>query len=207
MPVIFNKIVLDDIRVVIWKISETEDEIISLLPNYLKTEVLKFKHPERKKEFAASRLSVMEAGVNDEITCKKSGKPFTKSSFVGISHCDNYASAIVSKNNNVAIDIENFDERILRTAKRFLNQTEKEFCDNNIEKTTLIWSCKEVLFKLYGKGNVSFKDEINVKFVNENTLIGEIKNIQNINLERLYLSDNNNPVVIWCGRKPDNFME
>ncbi len=82
-----------------------------------------------------------------------------------ISHCGDYAAAIVSKDKRVGIDIEIPVDKILRIKDKFLSPVEKEnFSVESLnadkKMLTLLWSCKESVFKWYGEGNVDFSEHI-----------------------------------------------
>lgn len=82
-----------------------------------------------------------------------------------ISHCGDFAAAIVSSKNRVGVDIEIPVEKILAIQHKFLSEEEKrnflgEILSTNVPLTTLLWSCKEAVFKWYGNGNVDFRQHI-----------------------------------------------
>ena len=89
-----------------------------------------------------------------------------------ISHCGDYAAAIVSSDKRVGIDIEMITPRIENIANKFLAPAENQFFNEDylsllaqrnmgtqlrLEFLTLIWSAKEAIFKWYGDGEVDFK--------------------------------------------------
>jgi phosphopantetheinyl transferase len=82
-----------------------------------------------------------------------------------ISHCGDYAAAIVSKTSRVGIDIEIPTQRIIRIKDKFLSPQEKtgwqaDDLKPDIISLTLLWSCKEAVFKWYGNGGIDFSDHI-----------------------------------------------
>jgi phosphopantetheinyl transferase len=100
---------------------------------------------------------------------------------------------IVSKDNRVGIDIEIVTPKIERVKNKFLNEKELEWVASyrlpvagNLKSTnktinhlphqqvyqltgqpinllTLLWSCKEAVFKWYGSAEVDFKKDIHLK--------------------------------------------
>jgi phosphopantetheinyl transferase len=82
-----------------------------------------------------------------------------------ISHCGDYAAAIVSRDKRVGIDIEIPGEKALRVKDKFLNEEEKKnfLGDDPIRTVTLLWCAKEAVFKWYGLGNVDFRNHILLK--------------------------------------------
>jgi len=86
-----------------------------------------------------------------------------------ISHCGDYAAAIVSTSNRVGIDIEIPVEKIAIIKHKFLTAKEHEIFNlivpdkDRIPLATLLWSAKESVFKWYGNGGVDFRKEIQLK--------------------------------------------
>ncbi len=88
-----------------------------------------------------------------------------------ISHCGDYAAAIVSKNKRVGIDIEMITSKVGKVMHKFLSETEISDVNNQstnqpINHLTLLWCCKEAVFKWYGKAEIDFKDHIHLKDFN-----------------------------------------
>jgi phosphopantetheinyl transferase len=66
----------------------------------------------------------------------------------------------------VGIDIECIHDRILKIRSKFVAAKEDVFLkeDNFLtENLILIWSAKEALFKMDGKGNMDFRKNISIK--------------------------------------------
>lgn len=85
-----------------------------------------------------------------------------------ISHCGDYAAVIVSKDHRVGIDIELVTEKVGRIKHKFLSVEEFANIQHstlNTQHLTLLWCCKEAVFKWYGSGGVDFKDDIHLKLL------------------------------------------
>ena len=54
--------------------------------------------------------------------------------------------------------IEKISDKALKVSSKFVS--ENNLNNLNKEKATLIWCCKEAIFKLHQKGNVDFKEDI-----------------------------------------------
>ena len=92
-----------------------------------------------------------------------------------ISHCGQYAAAIVSRCNRTGIDIELMTDKIKRIAHKFLDEEEEKVLgersgqlplnasDLPLNLLTMAWSTKESVFKWYGKGEVDFRMHMNIK--------------------------------------------
>ena len=87
-----------------------------------------------------------------------------------ISHCGNYAAAIVSATQRVGIDIEIPSEKVQRIAHKFIHANEQQWIDQstvnskpltiNNELLTILWSSIESIFKWYSLGGVDFKEHM-----------------------------------------------
>jgi phosphopantetheinyl transferase len=178
MPIFFQQDVDACTRFAIWEIMEEEAFFLShVMPQ---TEVT---HPHKRLQHLAGRylllylfpdFPVSMVRIADTRKPYLEGEPFHFS----ISHSDNYAAAIVSRVNRVGIDVELITEKIGRVARKFIGEEEREMLhaqssmlnDQNkgsqiseIESYTLVWCCKEAAFKWYGKGEVDFRDHMEIK--------------------------------------------
>lgn len=92
-----------------------------------------------------------------------SGKPFFPASEtdLSLSHSENITACQVSGSLRCGIDIQHFREKIIRVKEKFLNRRELSFINLTPlhEQTpilTVMWSCKEALFKMYGEGFIDY---------------------------------------------------
>jgi RimJ/RimL family protein N-acetyltransferase/phosphopantetheinyl transferase len=128
-----------------------------------RTKFSALKTPAKQQEFLWSRSALMHAGAHLESITYLGKKPITNEAFISLSHCQDGVSAAYSVDLEVGIDIETRRENLRRIAPKFTTEDEKKrfSCD---EQTTLqfIWGIKESLFKLYGFGNVDFKQHLEI---------------------------------------------
>ena len=116
-------------------------------------------------------------------TCYVSNSRCTEDFHFSISHCGDFAAAIVSENKPVGIDVELITPKIELVKNKFLRESEINLSTiNNHQLLTLFWSSKEAIFKWYGKGGISFKKNIildqlfmkdNKGFINTHFIKGE----------------------------------
>ena len=151
----------------IWRIEETEDFFLQKVP--LKRDV---SHPYKRLQHLAGRYllpTLFENFPLAEILIADTNKPFLEDEqyHFSISHCGNYAAAIVSNHQRVGIDVELVTPRVKTIGHKFLNKEENLFLDNYrhlpglyLELNTILWSVKESLFKWYGNGQVDFKQHM-----------------------------------------------
>ncbi len=171
MPIFFQHQINETTRLGIWKIEENEDFFKNNVP--LHRDVT---HPHKRLQHLAGRFLLQflfPAFPYELIQIADTRKPFLPGDqyHFSISHCGDYAAAIVSKNSRVGIDIEIPVDKIARIKDKFLNDDEQEkwVISNELlvsqEKNillTLLWSCKESVFKWYGDGQVDFREHINL---------------------------------------------
>ena len=168
MPIFFQHEVNENTRLGIWKIEETEEFFKGNVP--LHRDVT---HPHKRLQHLAGRflLQFLFPGFPYHlIEIADTRKPYLPEEqyHFSISHCGDYAAAIVSKNSRVGIDIEIPAEKIEKIRDKFLKAEELEIFNiqpsiNNIHLFTLLWSAKESVFKWYGNGGVDFRKHIQLK--------------------------------------------
>ena len=169
MPIFFQHQINDTTRLGIWKIEETEDFFKANVPQHRAVT-----HPHKRLQHLAGRFLLQylfPAFPYDLIQIADTRKPFLPGEqyHFSISHCGDYAAAIVSKDKRVGIDIEIPTEKISRIMYKFLSAKEHELFQliqpdkDRIPFATLLWSAKESIFKWYGNGGVDFRREIQLK--------------------------------------------
>jgi hypothetical protein len=99
----------------------------------------------------------------------ESGKPFLPQSALDLSfsHSENITVCQLSECISCGIDIQHYREKILRVKDKFLNAAELLFAESLSEKEkipmlTAMWSAKEVLYKLYGKGFIDYLNKFTI---------------------------------------------
>ena len=162
----------------IWHIEEPESFFLEKVP--LKRDV---SHPFKRLQHLAGRylLSFLFPDFPlEDIRIADTRKPFLESEkyHFSISHCGQYAAAIISCNSRVGVDIEMVTPRIEMVAHKFLSEEESLFFNEDYtlfleqwglrgrvyqEFLTLIWSSKEALFKWYGRGELDFKKHMQLE--------------------------------------------
>lgn len=165
MPLFFQKDINAETKLGIWKIEEDEDFFKGFVPNHRDVT-----HPHKRLQHLAGRFLLkylFPYFPSHLIQIADTRKPFLadETFHFSISHCGDFAAAIVSRKYRVGIDIEIPTEKVTRVSHKFVNG--EEFNDMNPASAndfTQIWSAKEAVFKWYGKGEVDFKQHILLKF-------------------------------------------
>ncbi len=187
MPVILERSPMPGCRLAIWHITESLkelEEFLDIIPEHEST-LSNFKFDKRKLEWICSRALVKHLipeikQVN--IIYDINGKPHLESQkgetdyHISISHSRDDVAVMVCKDEPVGIDLETIRDRILNISKRFINEDEMKGIEerNILEHMHVLWGAKEVMFKLYSIGELSFQDEIFIdKFTYEGK--GELK--------------------------------
>ena len=144
-------------QIAIWETQDSLDENIDLDYNI---DLSKIKNQKRKKELLSSRILLRELEPNNSISYNTYGAPeLANNKFISISHSKNL-TAIIIANNKVGIDIERISEKPLRLSSRFIEKNTHKPISK--EKATLIWCCKEAVYKWHQKGKINFIQDIKI---------------------------------------------
>jgi len=189
-------------------VTETSEALLKKvqLNDYDKIIFDKIKNEKIKAQWLSVRLLVNELlNENKHIVYDEHDKPHLsdKSYNISISHTKNLVAVVLSKDKLTGIDIEYKSDRILKIINKFLSKQEISELEkeNQIVKYLLYWNAKETLYKLYGKKNLIFKDNLLIssfKLNNEGSFNGEIQ-IDNNNKEHiLNYKVFNDFTLVWC---------
>lgn len=167
MPVFFQHQINEYTRLGIWKIEETEEFFRGNVPQHRDVT-----HPHKRLQHLAGRFLLQFLFPDfpyELIQIADTRKPYLKDEryHFSISHCGDYAAAIVSSRNRVGVDVEQPVDKILRIRDKFLSEKENKifgsrFADGNIQWPTVLWSAKEAVFKWHGAGGVDFRAQIHL---------------------------------------------
>ena len=163
MPLFYQQDINETTRLAIWKIDEEEDFFLRSVP--LQRSIT---HPHKRLQHLAGRYLLpflFPDFPNEAIEIADTRKPFLPDEqyHFSISHCGDFAAAIVSTDHRVGIDIETITARVVRIQHKFLHQEELSFVQQHEEAQlipllTLLWSTKEAMFKWWGSGDVDFSE-------------------------------------------------
>lgn len=178
MPLFFQSFPVPDCRLAVWHIAEDEGFFLTqAIPQRAVS------HPHKRLQHLAGRYLLRYLFPHfptELIQIADTRKPFLQDEayHFSISHCSDFAAAIVSKDKRVGVDIEVITEKAARIRHKFASEKEwrlvqekllqkkettqlnnvladTDFRDDAII-ATLIWSCKEAVFKWYSLGEVDF---------------------------------------------------
>ncbi len=172
MPLIYQYQINSATKIGVWHITEEENFFLDHVP--LQRSIT---HPHKRLQHLAGRYLLRELFPEFPLSLifiADTRKPFLQDDVFhfSISHCGNYAAAIVSTQNRVGVDIEIPHQKIEKIQHKFLSEKEKNILNktdgNNIELLTMAWSIKEAMFKWYGTGQVDFIEDMNILSIFKN---------------------------------------
>jgi phosphopantetheinyl transferase len=181
MPLFYQQHINQTTKLAIWKIEESESFFAETVP--LQRDIT---HPHKRLQHLAGRYLLRFLFPDFpycEILIADTRKPYlaNEAYHFSISHCGDFAAAIVSKNERVGIDMEIPSEKIYRIAHKFVNEEENVMLEvetaneqltkdqptnQQIHKLTILWCAKETMFKWYALGNVDFRAMLQVNIKN-----------------------------------------
>lgn len=169
MPLFYHHNINHETKLGIWKIEEDDAFFLQKVPPQRN-----ITHPHKRLQHLAGRYllkNLFPDFPNELILIADTRKPFLLNDpyHFSISHCGDFAAAIVSKSNRVGVDVELVSPKIQQVSRKFLNDSEEAYLADwkdipkvHLEMLTMIWSAKEAIYKWYGNGEVDFKKHISI---------------------------------------------
>ena len=152
----------------LWQMEETVAEFLSHYPwmdEYVE-ELSDYKSDRRKLELLTVRALLHEMLLVDGLSVRQSlrvgkirhnenGKPLLQGYHISISHTKGFVAVIISKVNEVAVDIEFYDDRVKRIAQKFLRKDE---LFTGMDSLLVCWCGKETIYKLFSDANLQYRE-------------------------------------------------
>ena len=120
------------------------------------------KAPKRRIELLSVRALLKAVGIHQTIHYNDS-KPYLDNGYISISHSADIAAIIYNLDYPVGIDIEKISPRIQRIATRAFSDEEIAVANGDLEKLTILWNCKECVFKLADDEGIDFREMISIQ--------------------------------------------
>lgn len=167
MSLFYQQDINEVTRLAVWEIAEPEAFFLQAVPPHRD-----ITHPHKRLQHLAGRFLLpylFPDFPHASIAIADTRKPFLPNEeyHFSISHCGNYAAAIVSGNNRVGVDVELRTPRVHRIRHKFLHSLEQEMVDASTMDTTtlltLLWSAKEAMYKWWGYGEVDFSEHLRIQ--------------------------------------------
>lgn len=178
MPIFFQQDIDGDTKLAVWKIEEEE----SFFNVPLQRDIT---HPHKRLQHLAGRYllrHLFPAFPLDLIKIADTRKPYLEDEayHFSISHCSEYAAAIVSRNKRVGVDIEVPSPKVERIKEKFLHpeelvavtkqpaidndqkESKRSLPEQHMAQLTLLWSVKEAVYKWWSYGSVDFSEMIRI---------------------------------------------
>ena len=150
-----HKLKFSNCIIAIWNTTESLDD---LKKESAISDIYIFKSEKRKKEIFSRNLLLNKMIPEAKISYNNFGAPqINTSDNISISHSKNLVAIGFSKL-KIGIDIQKISEKALSLSQRFI--CESNLNNLSIEKATLLWCCKEAIYKWHQKGSVNFKSDI-----------------------------------------------
>ena len=165
MPLLKIIALNDYTHLLVWKITETFDELFRCvaLKDVSLARVESMKAESHQKGFLAVRRLLMEAGYTDfDLYYDEFGKPhLNDGKHISISHSNDF-SVIVLSDVNIGADLEILKDKTLKLAPRYMDVSHLENLskEEKMIKATVVWGVKEAVFKIKNEIGISFKDHI-----------------------------------------------
>ena len=154
-----------NVGVAVWKITETTEELLSLVaPEYMAAAALLRGEHRRREWLAVRALLGRVCGDAARIGYDSSGKPYLVGGgcHIGISHTRGYALLACSADNPFGVDAELLGRNAVASACKFMPASDVEALPHaDADLAVLVrWSVCEALFKLVGDLGGTYKDNV-----------------------------------------------
>lgn len=167
MPLVYQQNINAETKIGVWHITENESFFLQQVP-VQRT----ITHPHKRLQHLAGRLLLKELYPQfpvELILVADTRKPFLADEpfHFSISHCGDYAAALVSTAYRTGVDVEMKNDRIDRIMHKFLSVEEQFLLPRGAinETATLLWSAKESVYKWFGDGAVEFIGDIIIRSI------------------------------------------
>ncbi|TAL60755.1 MAG: 4'-phosphopantetheinyl transferase superfamily protein [Bacteroidetes bacterium] len=151
----------------IWHITESLDELLKMknISEEDLSMLRSFAHEQRKKEWLVTRILTGQlSGEKDaQILYDKHNKPSLNNSNICISLSHSHdLLAVILDHAETGIDIELIKPKISNIKEKFMSKAELDSLqkDHTAEQLTIYWCAKESLYKLYGRKELAFKENL-----------------------------------------------
>ena len=165
MPECFKELINLNTHIAVWKINELESELASglELSKEALTRLSQRRSTTHRKGYLAIRKLLRSHDIDPLIhKYDKNGAPYlTDGRYLSISHTKDVAAIAISSQ-PVGIDLEHYQEKIIKIAPRFLHLKESLDLNKNkeIHYLSQIWTAKEALYKVFRKPGIHFKTQL-----------------------------------------------
>ncbi len=169
MALFYQHNINESTKLAIWKIEEQENFFLEHVP--LRREIT---HPHKRLQHLAARYLLKHLFPDfpyEEILIADTRKPYLPNEqyHFSVSHCGDYAAALVRSNHRVGMDIEKSSDKIEKIMHKFMHKNDLFYLGasaaglSSLHLLTVMWSAKEAVFKWYSLGEMDFKKHMQLK--------------------------------------------
>lgn len=187
---------------------EITDHLINLLPDEL--EKLKtIHHPNKKVEFVAIRTLRTHFFGKRPIYYDEIGAPHIEGEgYISISHANGVVGLASSKDFRIGFDLEPIREKVMRVKHKFLSPQELKQCNiDSVEEMIKVWSGKEALYKLAGRKQLIFAEQLLLEKIDALNWKGEIRFSDKSLVVELVIDKKDNFVISINTKPIDEFSK
>jgi phosphopantetheinyl transferase len=173
MPEHLFKTYKNGVSVLVWRIEESIDELLTQLPHSIVDDPVftKIQVTHLKTEFLVGRLitgticdylSIGYQGIEKDIH----GKPHLANVAweMSLTHSQSFVAVAVHPSKAIGIDIEKPNKKLRRIMPRLFTEAENEMVNGDLVMMSWFWSAKEALYKLYGKRGIDFREHLQLNY-------------------------------------------
>lgn len=183
-------------KIIVWKITESEDELIQLIENETYLELVKSrKSISSRKQFLATRVLLEQEGIAHELQKDENGKPKLNNQHISITHDGNYVAIMLSIK-SCGIDLQSISNKVNRVRHKFFDESDFMATPDETVGLTIAWCIKEAIYKIHGDPMIYFKEHMRIRTIEGSIVKADILHpdyLKNVTLElrkidELYLS-------------------
>ena len=142
-----------------WRIEETVSEMLAMMPSLEKLlHVLDSYSRDARRLEVLSVHALVYIMTGDEslvVGHNEDGHPLLEGWHVSISHTRGYAAVLLSRQDEVAVDVEYVSNRVAKIADRFIRDDEQ---DETITRQLVCWCTKEAVYKYFSSQHLALLD-------------------------------------------------
>lgn len=142
-----------------WRIEETVSEMLAMMPSLGKLQHVldSYSRDARRLEVLSvhALVYIMTGDESLVVGHNEDGHPLLEGWHVSISHTRGYAAVLLSRQDEVAVDVEYVSNRVAKIADRFIRDDEQ---DETITRQLVCWCTKEAVYKYFSSQHLALLD-------------------------------------------------
>ena len=142
-----------------WRIEETVSEMLAMMPSLGKLQHVldSYSRDARRLEVLSvhALIYIMTGDESLVVSHNEDGHPLLDGWHVSISHTRGYATVLLSRKDEVAVDIEYVSNRVAKIADRFIRDDEQ---DDSVTRQLVCLCTKEAVYKYFSSQHLALFD-------------------------------------------------